>query len=129
MPDTIGGCQQVVTTSRRIAQQLLTIAENRLALVSVEVQEVRNRLLHVFFLALGIAGCGLLAGMTLTAAVVVVGWAWSPLGVLLILAAGYAATAAVMCWLLARNLRQWHSFAASLEQLHKDRISFEELLA
>lgn len=129
MPDTIGGCQQVVTTSRRIAQQLLTIAENRLTLVTVEVQEERNRLLHVVFLALGIAGCGLLAGMALTTAIVLVGWAWSPLGVLLILAAGYATAAAAMCWLLARSLRHWHSFAASLDQLHKDRVCFEEILA
>lgn len=129
MPDTLGGCQQVATTSRRIAQQLLTIAENRLNLMTVEVQEERNRLLHVCFLALGIAGCGLLAGMALTAAIVLVGWAWSPLGVLLILAAGYLSAAAAMGWLLARSLRQWQSFPASLDQLHKDRICFEELLA
>ncbi len=129
MPDTLGGCQQVATTSRHIAQQLLTIAENRLTLVTVEVQEERNRLLHVFFLALGIAGCGLLAAMTLTTVIVLVGWAWSPLGVLLILAAGYAAAAAAMCWLLVRSLRQWQSFPASLDQLHKDRVCFEEILA
>jgi hypothetical protein len=29
MSDTVGGCQQVVMTSRHIAQQLLAIAENR----------------------------------------------------------------------------------------------------
>ena len=129
MPDTIGGGQQVVATSRGVALQLLTIAENRLALATVEVQEERNRLLHVFFLALGIAGCGLLAGMALTAAIVLMAWAWSPLGVLLILAACYAAAAAIMCWFVARHLHQWQSFAASLEQLHKDRICCEELFA
>lgn len=129
MQDTVGGCTQVATTSRCIAQQLLTIAENRLTLVTVEVQEERNRLLHAFFLALGIAACGLLAGMAITVAIVLMGWAWSPLGVLLLLAGGYTTAAVAMGWLLARHLRQWHSFAASLDQLHKDRVCFEELLA
>lgn len=128
MPDTLGG-QQVVATSRGIALQLLTIAENRLALATVEVQEERNRLLHATFLALGIAGCALLAGMVITTAIVLAGWAWSPLGVLLILAAGYASAATVMCWLLARHLQQWQSFAASLDQLRKDRICIAEILA
>jgi len=129
MPEAIGGGQEILATSRGLALQFLTIAENRLALVSVEVQEERNRLLHASFLALGIAGSVLLAGMTITAAIVVAGWAWSPLGSLLILAAVYTFTAASLGWLLARRLRQWRSFAASLDQLRKDRICIAEILA
>jgi uncharacterized membrane protein YqjE len=129
MPDSIGNDQQAVATKHSLALQMLTIAENRLALVTVEVQEERNRLLHACFLALAIAGCGLLAGMVVTAAIVVVGWAWSPLGVLLILAAVYVCSAVVMGWLLASRLQQWHSFAASLDQLRKDRICIAEICA
>ena len=129
MQDPTGGFTQVATTSRRVAQQVLTIAGNRLALVTVEVQEERNRLLSAFFLALAIAGCALLAGMTLTTAIVVAGWAWSPLGVLVILTAGYGLAATVMIWLLARRLHRWQPFAASLDQLHKDRACIADLLA
>jgi uncharacterized membrane protein YqjE len=129
MPDSIGDGHQAVATSRGLALHVLTIAENRLALVTVEMQEERDRILHVCFLALAIAGCGLLAGMAVTAAIVVVGWAWSPLGVLLILAAVYVCSAVVMTWLLASRLRQWHSFAASLDQLRKDRICMAEICA
>ena len=63
----------------------MTIGENRLELLAVEVQEERERLLHAFLLALGVAAFGLLAGLTLTAAIVVLLWAWSPVAVLLIL--------------------------------------------
>lgn len=49
-------------------------SENRLELLAVEVQEERERLLHALLLALGVAAFGLLAGLTLTAAVAVVLW-------------------------------------------------------
>src|SRR6185437_12435420 len=83
--------RQLAATSKHFARQLLTIGENRLELLTVEVQEERERLLHVFHLALGVAAFGLLAGLTLTAAIVVWLWAWSPVAVLLILTALYGA--------------------------------------
>lgn len=129
MPDTTTGGGQVLATSRGLALQLLTIAENRLALVTVEVQEERNRLLHAGFLALGIAGSVLLAGMSVSAAIVVAGWAWSPLGVLLILAAVHLGAAVALGGLLAGLLHRWQSFTASLDQLRKDRECIAEILA
>lgn len=129
MPDTTTGGGQVIATSRGLALQLLTIAENRLALVTVEVQEERNRLLHAGFLTLGIAGSVLLAGMAVSAAIVVAGWAWSPLGVLLILAAVQLGAAVALSALLAGLLHRWQSFTASLDQLRKDRVCIAEILA
>jgi uncharacterized membrane protein YqjE len=129
MPDTTTGGGQIIATSRGLALQLLTIAENRLALVTVEVQEERNRLLHAGFLALGIAGSVLLAGMAVSAAIVVAGWAWSPLGVLLILAAVQLGAAVALGALLSGLLHRWQSFTASLDQLRKDRVCIAEILA
>jgi uncharacterized membrane protein YqjE len=60
---------QLGATSKTFARRLLTIGENRLELLTVEVQEERERLLHAFLLALGVAAFGLLAGLTLTAAI------------------------------------------------------------
>ena len=71
---------QLAATSKRFARRLLTIGENRLELLMVEVQEERERLLHAILLALGVAAFGLLAGITLTAAIVIWLWAYSPGG-------------------------------------------------
>ena len=68
---------QLGATSKTFARRLLTIGENRLELLTVEVQEERERLLHALLLALGVAAFGLLAGLTLTAAIAVLLWAWS----------------------------------------------------
>src|SRR5450756_1586435 len=81
--------KQLATTARRFTQRLLTIGENRLELLTVEVQEEREHLLHAFLLALGVAVFGLLAGITLTAAIVVWLWAYSPAAVLLTLTGLY----------------------------------------
>jgi uncharacterized membrane protein YqjE len=45
--------EPIASSSRRFARRLLTIGENRLALLLVEVQEERERLLHAFLLGLG----------------------------------------------------------------------------
>lgn len=120
---------RLATASRQLAQRLLTIGENRLVLLSVEVQEGRERLLHVVLLALGMAVFGLLGGMALTAMLVVVLWTHAPVAVLLGLAAIYS----VIAWCLWRRaaslLRDWQAFPASLEQLRKDRAVLAEALA
>ena len=78
---------QLATPSKHFVRRLVTIGENRLELLAVEVQEEHERRLRAFLLALGIAAFGLLAGLTLTAAIVILLWAWSPVAVLLILTA------------------------------------------
>ena len=69
---------QLVETSKRFARRLLTIGENRIELLMVEVQEERQRLLYAILLALGVAAFGLLAGVALTGAIVVLLWELSP---------------------------------------------------
>ena len=119
---------QLATTSKTFARRLLTIGENRLELLAVEVQEERERILHAFLLALGVAAFGLLAGLTLTAAIVVLLWAWSPVTVLLILTGLYAATGVWLYWRLIGLLRNWQMLSATLEQLRKDRECLEKFL-
>src|SRR5476649_1568816 len=120
--------RQLATTSKSFARRLLTIGENRLELLTVEVQEERERLLHAFLLALGMAAFGLLAGVTLTAAIAVLLWAWSPVAILLILTALYAATGICLYQRLTGLLRNWQTLSASLDQLRKDRAGLEKLL-
>ena len=119
---------QLGTTSKTFARRLLTIGENRLELLTVEVQEERERLLHAFLLALGVAAFGLLAGLALTAALVVWLSAW-PVTVLLILTGLYAAAGTCLYRRLTGVTRNWQTLSASLDQLRKDRECLEKIFA
>ena len=121
--------RQLATTSKHFARRLVTIGENRLELLAVEVQEERERHLHAILLAFGVAAFGLLASLTLTAAIVVLLWVWSPVAVLLILTALYAASGIFLWWRLTGLLRDWQTLSATFDQLRKDRASLEKILA
>jgi uncharacterized membrane protein YqjE len=128
MQESTATVNQLGTTSKHFARRLLTVGENRLELLAVEMQEERERLLHALLLALGVAAIGLLAGMTLTAAVVVLMWAYSPAGVLLTLTGVYGVTGVWLCRRLTDLLRDWQTLSASLDQLRKDRACLEKIL-
>jgi len=121
--------RQLAANSKQFARRLLTIGENRLELLTVEVQEERERLLHAFLLALGVAAFGLLAGLALTAAIVVELWAWSHVAVLLALTCLYGAAGICLYRRLTGLLRDWQTLSASLDQLRKDRACLEKTLA
>ena len=119
---------QLVGTSKRFTRQLLTIGENRLELLMVEVQEEREQLLHSILLALGVAGFSLLAGMALTGAIVVLLWELSRVAALLVLTGLYGAAAVCLYRRLTRLLRDWQNLPATLDQLRKDHACLEKHL-
>ena len=119
---------QLAATSKTFARRLLTIGENRLELLAVEVQEERERLLHAFLLALGVVAFSLLGGLTLTAALVVWLWDW-PVTVLLILTGLYGTAGICLYRRLIGVLRNWQTLSASLDQLRKDRACLEKIFA
>ncbi|HEX7569971.1 MAG TPA: phage holin family protein [Verrucomicrobiae bacterium] len=119
---------QLAANSKMFARRLATIGENRLELLAVEVQEEGERILRAFLLALSVAAFGLLAGLTLSAAIVVWLWAWSPVGVLLIMTGLYAAAGIFLYRRFTSLLRDWQTLSASLEQLRKDRLCLEKFL-
>lgn len=129
MEDSTVSFQQLAATSKHFARRLLAIGENRLELLTVEVQEERVRLLHAFLLALAVAAFGMLAGITLTAAIVLLLWAYSPVAGLLVLTVLYSAAAVAIYRRLARLLHDWQTLSASLDQLRKDRACLEKALA
>lgn len=129
MEDSTVSFQQLAATSKHFARRLLAIGENRLELLTVEVQEERVRLLHAFLLALAVAAFGMLAGVTLTAAIVLLLWAYSPVAGLLVLTVLYSAAAVAIYRRLARLLHDWQTLSASLDQLRKDRACLEKALA
>jgi len=128
MEESTASFKQLSTTMKAFARRLLTIGENRLDLLTVEVQEERQRLLRAFLLALGVAAFGLLAGVALTAAIVVWLWAFSPVTVLLTLASFYGAAGIWLYWRLTASLQDWQTVPATLGQLRKDRACLEKTL-
>jgi uncharacterized membrane protein YqjE len=129
METTTGSLDQLATTSKQFVRRLATIGENRLELLTVEVQEERERLLHAVLLALGVAAFGLLAGITLTAALAVLLWAYCPWAVLLILTGLYGAAGVYLYRRLSGLLGNWQTLPASLDQIRKDRACLEKILA
>jgi uncharacterized membrane protein YqjE len=120
--------KQLAATSKQFARRLLTIGENRLELLAVEVQEERERLLHTILLALGVAAFGLLTGIAATALIVVWLWAYSPVVVLLTLTGLYGAAGLYLYRELTGRLRDAQILATTLNQLRKDRVCLEKAL-
>ena len=129
MEETTVNVKQLAATSAHFVRRLLIIWENRLELLTVEVQEERERFLRAFLLALGVAAFGLLAGIALTATIVVMLWAFSPVAALLTLTVLYAAAGVCLWRRLAGLMRDWQTLPATLDQLRKDRVCLEKLLA
>jgi uncharacterized membrane protein YqjE len=129
MAESTASSVPLATATKQVARRLLTIGENRLELFRVEAQEERERLLHAVLLAFAAAVFGLLASMTLSAAIVVWFWHDSPLTGLLTLTGLYVAAGACLWWRLTGWLRDWESFSASLDQLRKDRACLDKILA
>lgn len=120
MVSASNGSEPLAASPKRFARRLLAIDANRLALLKVEVQEERERLLHALLLSLGVAMCGLLAGVAFTTAVVVLVWSYSPVVALLTLTGLYAAGAVSFHQRFTVLLRDWQIFPATLDQLRKD---------
>ena len=74
------------------------------------------------------AAFGLLAGVTLTGAIVVLLWEVSRVAALLVQAGLYGATAVCLYRRLTLLLRDWQNLPATLDQLRKDRACLEKNL-
>jgi uncharacterized membrane protein YqjE len=127
MATTNGVHRPLAAISRHFGHLLLTIGENRLELLTVELQEERARILQAILVALAAAALALLAGASLTAAIVVLLWPFTHAGALLALTVIYAAGG----YYLARRVRGllYHPpFPATIDQIRKDRACLAKIL-
>ena len=129
MEPAADNCGSFGASSKHFARRLLTIGENRLELLMLEVQEERERLLRAILLALGVAVFGFLAGVALTVAIVVMLWHLSPVAVLLTLTGLYTASAIYLYQRFTKLQHDWKTLPATLDQLRKDRACLEKTLA
>ena len=122
-PPTGGG---VFASVAQLLKTLRDVAENRLQLFLVEWKEERARLFGALLLAAA-AGIGaLMTLVTLTLLVIVMFWETHRLLVLSLLTAAYAGATAAAIIVLRARLQRWQAFAATLEQLKKDRACWEK---
>ncbi|HKS35768.1 MAG TPA: phage holin family protein [Verrucomicrobiae bacterium] len=120
MHDTNGADQGVFESSKRFLRTTATIAQNRLELLLVEVQEERTRLFDMLMLAAGAVAFGLMALITISFTLVVVFWDEHRLAVLVGLSVIYVLAAAAGFWQLNARLKKWQAFSATLAELRKD---------
>jgi uncharacterized membrane protein YqjE len=112
--------------TKRIAQRMFIIVENRVQLLMVEAQEERERALLAIWLALGAAAFGLLAGVALTIMIAAALWEHSPIIALLVLTALYTIAAVFFYRRLVRLQQDWETLPGTLDQLKKDRECLEK---
>ena len=127
MENSSGILEPLAAGLKHFARRVATIGENRLELFAIEIQEESERVRQAFILSLCVAAFGLLAGLTLTAAITVSLWAYSPPLVLLTLTVLYSAAGFYLYRRLAGLLRNWQTLAASIDQLRKDSACLENL--
>lgn len=129
MGTIINSFEQLAANSKEYARLLLIIGENRIELLAVEMQEELQRLLRMILLVLCVSVFGLLAGISLTLALVIVFDEFPPANILLSLTGFYVVLALCLYWRLARLLQNWQILSASINQIRKDRICRTHILA
>ena len=111
---------------RRLLNTALAGVENRIELFLVELREERFRVFEVLLLGCAAALLGFMALLTVTVTLVVVFWDSARVQVLVVLSACYSLAVIGILWRLKVLLRNWSSFAATLDELKKDRACLEE---
>jgi len=118
--------QPVIGRARSLLDQVLRIAQTRLELLAVEIQQEKLALSRQLLLASLTAICALLAGLTL---VVWVALAFPPNTRLIVLGVLFAllASGSVGCWYaLKRHARRDPLFSRVIQQLRLDRASLSQ---
>jgi uncharacterized membrane protein YqjE len=116
----------VFASVRRVLKTVLAIAQNRLELLLVELQEERWRVFNALLL---VGAVIILAAMTLmlaTVTLVVVCLRAGRLDLLVALMVIYLAATIICLWRLRIRLKNWAPFSATLAELKKDKACLEE---
>ena len=115
----------LLATGKRILRSVGDLAQSRLELFLVELKEERIRLFDALLLvAVGVV-CALMTLALLTFTLVVIFWD-NRVIVLVALTLAYGIAAGASFWTLRNRLRHWQSFAATLDQIKKDRACLQK---
>lgn len=110
---------------RKLLDTGLSILQNRLELLQIELQEEKGRLIEILLLALATAVLGLMALLLVTATIIYCFWEIAPLAAFIGMSLFYVAGAASAFWMLRHRLKAHPPLAATLQELKKDRASLD----
>jgi uncharacterized membrane protein YqjE len=112
----------LLASLRRLLDMGLDLAQNRLELLSVELQEEKHRLIEVLVLTFTTVALGLMALIVISFTIVVLFWENGRLPVLIILSVSYIAATVWASFRLRALVRNGPPpLRDSLEELTKDR--------
>jgi len=121
MDTALNSFEQIAAHSKDCARLFITIGENRLELLAVEMQEEIQHIIHMIVMGFVVAAFGLLAGISFTASMVFILKSYPPATVLLSLTGLYGVVGTLLYWRFTRLRRNWQILSASLAQIRKDR--------
>lgn len=122
MPDSTSPAQGLLHSVRDLADGLVASGRDRLALLSVEFQEEKFRLIQHFVWLAAIFFSALLAVGFLSLTIVYCCQGTARLVALVVLTAAYGAALLLICLGARRHFaREARPFAATLEELTRDR--------
>jgi uncharacterized membrane protein YqjE len=116
----------LLAKGKRILRTLHSLAQTRLELFLIELQEERLKLLDALLLAGAFVVCTLMALALLTVTLVVIFWDQHRILVLVLLTLVYTAGSVWWFWKLHCRLRGANLFPATLEQFKKDQACLEK---
>ena len=111
----------VWSSLKRVLDGLLATVENRVKLISVELQEEKCRLVEAILLAAGVATFGIMTLTLITFTLVALFWDSARMTVLVALGVVYLGVTIVLWRALQARLKGRIAFAGTLDELKKDR--------
>ena len=118
--------QGVFASFRRLLKTVLAIAQNRLELLLVELNEARWQFLGALLLAGVVLILALLTLLVPTITIVVLCLQANRLDLVVALTLLYLAATIVGFWRLHIRLKNWVPFSATLTELKKDKACLDE---
>jgi uncharacterized membrane protein YqjE len=110
----------------RLTKTVLAIAQNRLDLLLVELQEEGWRFFDALLLTGAVLIFGLMTLMVPTIAIIVLCVKADRLDLLAALVLLYLAATVICIWRLRTRLKNWAPFSATLDELKKDKACLDD---
>jgi len=126
MPETPPTEEGISSSLTGLVRTLRDTVENRVELLLVELKEERIHQLEMTILMVLALFCGLMTLVMLTVILVVCFWDTNRMLVLSLVAAAYAAGATGALLKVRAMRKQWHPFAATLEEIKQDAACFKK---
>jgi uncharacterized membrane protein YqjE len=116
-----GRTSGILGSVARIVETVLATVQNRLELFAVELKEEKGHLIQLLILAVVVVILGLMALILLTFAIIAWFWESGRMAAVLTLLLIYLTGAIAAGRVLQLRLKRWQAFAATLNELKKDR--------